>query len=120
MAIVPAREQALIRRSGNHALDRKEGVPEELRRVEVIAGLGRRCRWPQEAKGIGGETLYKPYACKPLTPLRAPTLARLPCDGRALSSPSPWQSTGCVRRALLIAERQIGSRFESVGHYVGI
>jgi transposase len=34
----------------NHTLERKEGVPEGLRRVEVITGVGRRRRWSQEAK----------------------------------------------------------------------
>jgi|SRR5262245_5785280 len=34
----------------NHTLERKEGVPEDLRRVEVITGVGRRRRWSPEAK----------------------------------------------------------------------
>jgi transposase len=34
----------------NHTLERKEGMPEGLQRVEVITGVGRRRRWPQEAK----------------------------------------------------------------------
>src|SRR5262245_29756830 len=34
----------------NHTLERKESVPEDLRRVEVITGVGRRRRWTQEAK----------------------------------------------------------------------
>src|SRR5215510_1270721 len=34
----------------NHTLERKESVPEDLRRVEVITGVGRRRRWSAEAK----------------------------------------------------------------------
>jgi len=34
----------------NPTLERKEGVPEDLRRVEVITGVGRRRRWSAEAK----------------------------------------------------------------------
>jgi transposase len=34
----------------NPTLERKEGVPEHLRRVEVITGVGRRRRWSPEAK----------------------------------------------------------------------
>ena len=34
----------------NHTLERQESVPEGLQRVEVITGVGRRRRWPQDAK----------------------------------------------------------------------
>src|SRR5262245_38911361 len=34
----------------NHTLERKESVPEDLRRVEVITGVGRRRHWSPEAK----------------------------------------------------------------------
>jgi transposase len=34
----------------NHTLERKQGAPEGLQRVEVITGVGRRRRWSAEAK----------------------------------------------------------------------
>jgi transposase len=34
----------------NHTLERGEGAPEGLQRVEVITGVGRRRRWSPEAK----------------------------------------------------------------------